>query len=425
MISIAKPRPRPTEAVRFLFRGVRHLVIALGGLCADAATITVEQALQLADQNHPSLRAGTAQVDAARAGITTAEAYPNPEVGFRAGGQDYRVPGNVRGAVTTYTFNQPLELGGLRPARIALAERGRESSEYALAGTRLAVLSHVRRTFFQALREREEIEVLTENLRLVEEFRKRIQVRVDVGEAGRLELYRADAEVATARTAANAARLQYVAALAQLRAAIGSQIEEDLTISGSLDPPVTLPPLEELRREVLARHPMMRLAQSEVRRAEARVSLEVALRRPQPSLAIEVDRPPDSPTYRAGINIPIPLWNRREGPIAESVALSRQASALLRNTELQLVAALGSAYERYQVATAQLGAFEQGLLREAEEGLRAAETAYRLGERGILEVLDAQRILRTVRLDLLTAQFDRQLALVDLDEIRAKDLTKP
>ena len=32
----------------------------------------------------------------------------------------------------------------------------------------------------------------------MEEFRKRIQVRVDVGEAGRLELYRADAEVATA-----------------------------------------------------------------------------------------------------------------------------------------------------------------------------------------------------------------------------------
>jgi cobalt-zinc-cadmium efflux system outer membrane protein len=77
------------------------------------------------------------------------------------------------------------------------------------------------------------------------------------------------------------------------------------------------------------------------------------------------------------------------------------------------------------VATAQLGAFEQGLLREAEEGLRAAETAYRLGERGILEVLDAQRVLRTVRLDLLSAQFDRQLALVDLDEVRAKDLTKP
>jgi len=83
---------------------------------------------------------------------------------------------------------------------------------------------------------------------------------------------------------------------------------------------------------------------------------------------------------------------------------------------------VGGAYERYEVATSQLAAFEQGLLREAEAGLRAAETAYRLGERGILEVLDAQRILRTVRLDLLNAQFDRQAALVDLDELRAVNL---
>ena len=53
--------------------------------------------------------------------------------------------------------------------------------------------------------------------------------------------------------------------------------------------------------------------------------------------------------------------------------------------------------------------------------MRAAEAAYRLGERGILEVLDAQRVLRTVRLEFLNAQFDRQAALIDLDEVRAVD----
>jgi cobalt-zinc-cadmium efflux system outer membrane protein len=73
------------------------------------------------------------------------------------------------------------------------------------------------------------------------------------------------------------------------------------------------------------------------------------------------------------------------------------------------------------VAGQQLAAFEQGLIQEAEEALRAAEAAYRLGERGILEVLDAQRVLRTVRLDLLNAQYDRQAALVDLDEVEAAD----
>jgi cobalt-zinc-cadmium efflux system outer membrane protein len=45
-----------------------------------------------------------------------------------------------------------------------------------------------------------------------------------------------------------------------------------------------------------------------------------------------------------------------------------------------------------------------------------------LGERGILEVLDAQRILRTVRLQFLLARYDRQLALVDINELKATAL---
>jgi len=370
------------------------------------------------------LRAGAAQVDAARAAMVTAKAYPNPESALMAGRQTFRVPGNVSGLNTNLTFSQPLELGPLRPARSALAERGRESSEFNLAYTRLAVLSGVRRAFFQVLRKQSEIAIQAENVRLVEEFRQRTKVRVDVGEAGRLELIRADSEVATARAAASAARLQYVSFLAQLRGAVGTTLDGSVTPEAALDAAAALRPLEEVRAEALDRHPLLALTRSEVRRAEARLAFEVAQRRPQPSIRAEMDRPPDTPTYRFGVAIPLPLWNKREGPIAEAEAQLRQTRALAESRRVEILAALESAYGRYEVSTQQLAAFEQGLLREAEEGLRAAETAYRLGERGILDVLDAQRVLRTVRLDFLNAQFDRQAALVDLDELRGVELRK-
>lgn len=391
---------------------------------ARAATLTLPQALAIADQSHPLLNAGTAEIEAALAGIATAKAYPNPEAGAMAGRQTFRTPGNVSGFVQSYTFNQPLEVGGLRPSRILLAERGRESSEAAQAGTRLWVLSGVRRTFYQVLRKKGEIVILGESLRLVEDFRNRIQVLVDVGEIGRLELIRAEAEVATARTATNSAALQQVAALAQLRAAVGSSLDANLDLEGALDPPVALPPLEELRQQALDRHPALALMRAEVRRSESRVAYEIAQRRPQPSVQVQVDYPPDVPIYRAGIAIPLPFWNRREGPIAEAAARQRQAQSFERNRRNEILAGLESAYERYMVATQQLAAFEQGLLREAEEAVRAAEAAFRLGERGILEVLDAQRVLRSVRIDLLNAQYDRQAALVDLDELRAVELRK-
>jgi cobalt-zinc-cadmium efflux system outer membrane protein len=118
------------------------------------------------------------------------------------------------------------------------------------------------------------------------------------------------------------------------------------------------------------------------------------------------------------------LWNRREGPIAEAAAQVRAVTAQAQNRELEFVSGIESAYARYNLATQQLAAFEQGLFVEATEAVRAAEVAYRLGERGILEVLDAQRVLRTVRLDFLNAQYDRQAALIDLDELRARDLRR-
>jgi cobalt-zinc-cadmium efflux system outer membrane protein len=104
------------------------------------------------------------------------------------------------------------------------------------------------------------------------------------------------------------------------------------------------------------------------------------------------------------------------------VADLRTVNSLARARELDILTALEGAYERYIAAGQQVSLFGEGLSREAEAALRAAESAYQLGERGILEVLDAQRLLRSVRLNLLGAQYDRQAALIDLDELRARDL---
>jgi cobalt-zinc-cadmium efflux system outer membrane protein len=398
---------------------VRSLCLVIAAYPCAAATLSLESALALALEHHPQLKASDAQIDAARAGIRTARAVPNPEVAVLAGRQTYRVPENVSGLVTSYSFTQPLDIGPYRPARIDYATRARESSEHAKQVTRLSVLSSVRRAFFHALRRANEIKILDENLRLVEDFRKRTQVRVEVGEAGRLEGIRAESELVTARTAVNNARLQYVTALTQLRGAIGMPIDPDSIPAGNLDAAVTLPPLADVRREARDRHPALHLSRSEVRRADSRVALERSQVRPQPSFRAEIDRPPDTPTYRVGIAIPLPFWNRREGPVAEAVAELRQSQALSDARQLELLAAVDNAYGRYQLASQSLAAFEQGILQQAEQSVTAAEVAYRLGERGILEVLDAQRVLRTVRLDFLNAQYERQFALIDLDELRA------
>jgi cobalt-zinc-cadmium efflux system outer membrane protein len=54
---------------------------------------------------------------------------------------------------------------------------------------------------------------------------------------------------------------------------------------------------------------------------------------------------------------------------------------------------------------------------EAEAALRVAQAAYRFGERGILDVLDAQRVLRSVRADLIDARYQLQVARIALEQL--------
>jgi cobalt-zinc-cadmium efflux system outer membrane protein len=111
--------------------------------------------------------------------------------------------------------------------------------------------------------------------------------------------------------------------------------------------------------------------------------------------------------------------NRRKGPIAEAAASITRAEATLNQHRLELTAALESAYGQYLVADQQVKSFESGALRQANAAVGAAQAAYRLGARGIIEVLDAQRVLQRVRGELLDAQFERENALINLQELGA------
>jgi cobalt-zinc-cadmium efflux system outer membrane protein len=95
---------------------------------------------------------------------------------------------------------------------------------------------------------------------------------------------------------------------------------------------------------------------------------------------------------------------------------------MAQNRRVELLAALERAYSMYQVADQQVQISETGTLRLAEAAVEAAQAAFKFGERGIIEVLDAQRVLRSARSDYVNAQFDRQQALIELEQLRAIDL---
>jgi outer membrane protein, heavy metal efflux system len=387
-------------------------------------SLTLEQALSLAELYNPQLRGATAQQEGARAGIITARTYPNPDFNFLMGRQHarpIRTPGTP-GLLQHYGVTQPVELPIVRRTRISAARYALESSNFGLSGVRRGVRADVKHAFFEVLRRKEEVRYAEQSLGLVQDLRRRTEVQVNVGEAARLELTRAEAEIAIAQTLVRRARLEYIGALSVLRASVSAPLPANVDPIGALDSPMTLPALDNLRTAILSQHPAIAQAKAEVERSRAIVAHEHALRIPQPSAYAEYEEQPDLGFYRVGLTIPLPIWNQRKGQIAEAVAGLNQATAIEDQRVLEITAALERAYGQYQVANQQVVSFEKGALRQAQAALDAAQAAYRFGERGIIEVLDAQRVLQRVRADFLDAQYEREAALIDLELLGAVEL---
>lgn len=389
----------------------------------DASTtpITLAEAVALAEENSPVLKEAAASLKRSEAGVQTARAYTNPTVEFLGGPQSARpiqTPG-VPGALFHYSASQTIENPATRRTRIRSSQLDRDGSRFQLSAVQLAVQADVKRAFYDVIRRKQQLAFAQDNLTLVQDLQRRVQMEVQVGEKGKLELTRAEAELARARSAVRSADIQLSNAQAILKAMLGSTSDRTFDPRGTLGDAIQIGQLNEIRPLVLNNHPVLAQADAQTARAQSQIENERARRIPEATIYGEFEHQPDITFYRFGVNLPVPLWDRRKGPIGEAKAELERSQAFARQQRLAITAALERAYDQYQISSQQVDGLESGSLREAEAAVEAARAAYKFGERGILEVLDAQRVLQGVRNDLLEAQFARQSAVIDLEELGA------
>lgn len=408
--------------IHWLSRPARACLLALAVIAApiaNAAPLTLDEALRLTAAHSPSLAGAEAQERGAQAALNTALAYPNPELEVASGVSRPRQIGGTSGRNELLGLSQQFELPSLRAARRQGAEAGIVSGAAALGDARLNLRTAVKQAFYDVLRRQEEAGLAAENHALLLQIRNRVKIKVEVGESPRYELVKSEAEALAAESAARSAELRVTQARDRLRALIGAPLAESFEVAAEPALAADLPELDELRRDLLAHQPLLKVAEAETRRAQARLEQERASRLPQPTIKLSTERDPDMSQWRVGVVLPLPLWNRREGPIGEAVAGMHRAEAEARQIHLGLLAELDQAYSRYQIAKRQVQTFESGLMKEAENAMKVAEAAYRFGERGILDYLDAQRVLRTTRVDFLNARYELQAALIEIERLRA------
>ena len=376
-------------------------------------TLTLDQALALAGATAPALDAATAGVRAAEAGRTVAGYRPNPSIVAEtenvAGSGQYR---GVRSAETTAGLAFPIELGGKRSARIAVADaigsRARIGFALAEADLRLAVTQ----LYIEATAADRRLVTAREQAGIAREALRAAGVRVQAGRASPLEQQRADVLRINAETAVERAQRLADVARDNLTRRIGQPVigALDMAWYDRVEGYGPAKPIATAGTLALA------AARADATTAEAQVRLARSQRVPDVTLSASARRLEATNDVAAvfGVSIPFPVFNNGKAAVAQTRAQSDQAQALRRVAELNTAQDIARA--QVEVANAATSARNASgpALASATEAARIARIGYREGKFGQLDLLDAERTLsetRTAVIDALATYHDARARL--------------
>lgn len=361
----------------------------------------------------PSVAAATASVDAATAARRVAGLRPNPELQTQveniAGSGVYK---GLRSSETTVGVALPLELGGKRPARVALATarltRAQIQAEIARADLRLRIIQ----LYIEAAAAERRADVLAEQAGIAANAFRASRERVTAGDVGPIEQQRADVLRINAQVAAESAARQAQAARANLATLLSAPVTGPLDQAwfdrvDGYGPPR---PIEVEGTLTLA------AAEADVRTADAQVRVAKSLRVPDLTVSTFARRLQATGDTAAvvGISIPIPLFNNGSAFVAQSRSEQTVAVAQRNLAVVDTRQAIASAQAEVANAAATARAAGGPALAAAQEAARIARIGWAQGKFDQIALLDAERTLSQTRqtyVDALAAYHDAQARL--------------
>jgi outer membrane protein, heavy metal efflux system len=390
------------------------------------SVLTLGEALRAAGLSSPTLAVAAAGLRAAEVQGQIARLRPNPsliaETENVAGTGIYE---GLQSAETTLGVSLPLELGGKRRARIAVAraQHGRAEIEAAIAGADLRL--RVTEAYTQAVAWQRRLMVTREQVAVATEGVRVARLRVRAGRASPLEESRAGVTLANATAASERAERSAEVAAANLTRLIGQPVAKlDLVWFERIDGIGPTAPVDTVGTLAAA------AARADVGTATAQVALARSQRIPDLTVSASARRLEQTNDTAAvlGISVPLPLFNDGLASVRLAFAQRAQADARQRLALLDAEQAIASAQAEVANAAATSRTAGGPALAAAQEATRIARIGYREGKFGQLDLIEAERTLleiRTAAIDALAAYHEAKARLERLTARVPSEVGRP
>ena len=417
---------------------LRHfvLVILLTGTVLTPALpqerlrrVTLEQALEMFEENNLELRLAMAERDEARGFARQAGTYPNPvftwaHEGLSESDLDY--------SESYFTASQRLEWPGRRGSRTESADQDAVAAEARAEAARRRLLFEVKRAFLEAAAAEDQLAIIEEVRHVFRFAEESGRQRLREGDLSGYDVRRLRIERARYENLAASQTLAFRSA--QLRFAslvVPDSLDRD---QGGVVPaalPDGRPPVMHLDEEgalvsALEQRADARSAEAEVAAAEAALRHVDTFRYPDLTVNGGYKRQSDGfDGLFLGASLPIPVFDRRQGDVDSAEARLRHRAAQLALTRRTVAADVREALSTYLSYLERAELIQGRLLNGVDDLLRIAQVSYGEGEMSLLELLDAADAYRESQTAVSEMTADLWIHYYDLERAMGGVLNPP
>lgn len=412
---------------------ILSLCLPLASWAAEDAArtqgLSLEECLELALANHPSLRKARGNVRSEAAALERVKSANRATLGLtgslrREGDLDESFRDGASSGNVGLTASKLLYDTGRNRLQREIQREALLGAQEGERSTRISVAASAKRAYFDLVLKILDHDVEREKLENLEAHLETAKGFYDVGTSSFIDVTKAEADVASARTSLLKAQSDILVSQEALKMAMGIETDGpfDLALSTELLLPKAAGGMEHLLSAALEDRPDYRQALHAVRSRE--LGVKSAAREGSPTITgtasstfTDREGASSSTGYGVGVSLNVPIVDG--GATAAAVEAARaaldQAEADLDGLRQQVGHGVRSAALSLDNALERVRSAEVGV-RYAEENLALARGRYDVGVGDALELSDAVSQLANARYAHYQALYDAQTARADLDE---------
>ena len=423
-------------------------------LAAPAYADTLNEALAEAYRSNPTLQAARAQLRATDENVAIEKADGRPSLTGSAAVTEFLQQSSTsiytpdRALTAGVDLGVPLYSGGAVKNSIRAAEQRVEAGRADLRGTESAIFSQVVAAYMDVLRGEALVGLSANQVQVLEVNLRATSDRFEIGDLTRTDVAQSQSRLALARGDLRSAQAGLIQARETYIQLVGSA-------PGELEPPPPLPGLPDDPRMAvdiaLDNNPDLIAARERAQAAGYDIDVAGASRLPRLSAFAGYDyqnflgslpgspidpTDPNSPlavssqttnASSAGLTLSIPIFQGGRPAALQRQAQARASAALdqVIAAERDVIAQVRASYASYSAALAIIDSSREAVA-AAELSLEGVRAENSIGNRTVLDVLNAEQELLLSRVDLVTARRNAYVAgfslLAAMGRAEARDL---